>query len=109
MNEMDPATVLEEAADYLLIHGVRRGSMGYSFGAERCALGAIEIALGGRLPYEAIVGSSAAVALHDHLTAHQPWGDGCIPVWNDMSSDDFEIIDTLRHVAKNLRNEEVAS
>lgn len=92
----DAATVLEEAADLLLIRGVcRDGTWGVP-GGSRCVMGAI----GEVLPAHGQ--SIACRALFNHLKT--VGGMSNLAQWNDSTTDDFEVIDTLRHVAKDLRN-----
>lgn len=93
----DPATVLEDAADLLLIHGVVRNG-GYGVvGGPRCAVGAITEVCGG---FMCGIGSALG-PLFEHV--YEQHGVS-VAVWNDATKDDFEVIDTLRHVAKDLRN-----
>lgn len=98
--DLDPATVLEEAADLLLIRGVRRdGTAGSDDGGPLCVLGAIHVVTNE---------DGAAIDLaFDTFREHRfPGSRMCTVVfnWNDSTDDDFEVIDTLRHVAKDLRN-----
>lgn len=109
--EKDAATVLEEAADLLLIHGRCTGT------AQRkdeslCVLGALTSAMG-NVPKDICIetyNAPARVALERHLAAtgaQAPAADpdrGSAWIWNDTTEDDFEVIDTLRRVAKDLRN-----
>jgi hypothetical protein len=112
--EKDAATVLEEAADLLLIHG-RCQVHGHSQDGEFCVLGAIaEVVQPGwwKAP-EAMHYWSVALrrkdvgwALQEHLHPDRAMLElADIAGWNDSTDDDFEVIDTLRHVAKGLRNE----
>ena len=101
--EKDPAQILEDAADLLLIRGVRRdGTAGiHEPSGPLCAYGAVLTAAEQRVAAEI----RAFDALEEHL-----FGEckdcGRVFDWNDKSGDDFEVIDTLRLVAKQLRNGE---
>ncbi len=99
---MDIATVLEEVADLLLMRGVcRTGSYGDP-GGPRCVMGALAEVLG--LNTET-ASSRDSVWRHpavDVLFDAVP--DRNLIEWNDASEDDFEVIDTLRHLAKDIRN-----
>jgi hypothetical protein len=87
---LDAATVLEDAADLLLIRGVGRGRLGIP-GGQRCVLGALSEVTGDSV--------DAHMALIRRV--------GSVPTWNDSTPDDFEIVDTLRHLAKDLRNGDI--
>lgn len=107
MSEKDAATVLEDAADLLLIRGVcRDGTFGRP-GRERCALGAISEVVGADITecsgYHT-EGTELYAAARAALYSSDLIGDRTIQWWNDSSDDDFEVIDTLRRVAKDLRN-----
>lgn len=103
--EKDPATILEEAADLLLIRGVRRDGRYGVAGGPRCTVGALEEVVGpGTVSQVRDRMWPAKRALIWHLQAEGH--SGVICDWNDSSSDDFEVIDTLRLVAKQLRNGE---
>lgn len=117
--EMDPATVLEEAADLLLIHG-RCKLEGEDGTGKLCVLGAIGKVRGLRHWSTAIDPPFGMVVPPEILpltryAAQRLWDSGrpapptpaAIYSWNDGSDDDFEIIDGLRHVAKEIRNGEV--
>jgi hypothetical protein len=110
---LDAAQVLEDAADLLLTRG-RCQNSGRSAAGEFCALGALYEVIepgwwrGSSYTYWNVVDDEhpAAVALAAHLgDADHCW---TIADWNDATTDDFEVIDTLRHVAKDLRNEATA-
>jgi hypothetical protein len=114
VSPLDAATVLEEAADLLLIEG--RRTDGYLFehpeemDGPYCVVGAVSKAAG-------LIGADcffegyqhpAVVAVARHLGITEKhrehsWGIN-VGGWNDATADDFEVIDTLRHVAKDLRN-----
>lgn len=123
--EKTTADILEEAADILLINGrctivgVSRKRRAY------CVLGAIAKARGWdeKSDHEIYRNDDPAViALANHISPLLDSGlPGCIErsgingktspsrdvyLWNDQieHSDDFEVIDTLRKVAKDLRN-----
>lgn len=127
MGDLSPADVLEEAADLLLINGrcvgsretqENRGTRSY------CVLDALAAVAGiegdaeqGIWAWSRAAESPAALALAAHL-ATMPDLPGYIidsdPAdivwrWNDhfdfAPDNDFEVIDTLRRVAKDLRNE----
>jgi hypothetical protein len=99
MAEKDAATVLEEAADLLLIRGVCRNGTYGTPGGPRCTIGAVSEVM--EVGDMAAWISPAGKAVADHLR-HR--GVLTLTDWND-NSDDFEVIDTLRLVAKDLRNE----
>jgi hypothetical protein len=111
------ASNLEDAADLLLIHGRCKGT-GVNGEDQFCVMHAIAVAKG-TLPQIVPSGSTTkpaeawvvecfgpeAAALSASLDVRfgsnpidRCWG------WNDMISDDFEVIDHLRLVAKDLRN-----
>lgn len=104
MGEKNAADVLEEAADLLLIRGrCRDGTYGRP-GGPRCVVGAMsevsDINLNTVTIYpEPIYSAWSAVA--DSVGKS-------VTTWSDQIEDDFEVIDTLRHIAKDLRNEAVA-
>lgn len=113
----DVAQVLEDAADLLLIHGVRRdGSSGYPDWVEGekvplCAFGGMCVAADALIasqPDPWVSCDLSSVAL-DAFEAHFFGADKGTPLhtfkWNDATDDDFTVIDALRHVAKDLRNE----
>lgn len=111
------AQVLEEAADLLLIKG-RCKIFGMTSREEYCVLGAIAAVQGVEFGDNegAIYNNEdpAVIALASHVTpevlayADRPFGDTpaiYVWTWNDLlDHDDFEVIDTLRIVAKDLRN-----
>lgn len=111
--EKSPADVLEEAADILLIHG-RCIGYGQDQHGRLCVLGALTKAADGDPRFWGDldlkpVARKAAMALARRV----PYS-ACSEVperiyrWNDrLSGDegDFEVMDTLRLVAKDLRNE----
>jgi hypothetical protein len=108
-DELDPATVLEEAADLLLIHGRNRGQTIAPDGS-LCILGAIERALGQRPMPMALMtyDHPARIALERHLAkCEDPDAEGRASCWgwNDRTDADDEVRDTLLLVAKDLRNE----
>lgn len=120
---MDAATVLEEAADLLLVKGrcVQKAVDGEG---RYCVLGAITTALG--LDADAdwddqrVLTHPAIEALAEHLRKQHPqlgagrrlsngcaiyaWNDGYAPEIESLPTDD-DVIDTLRRVAKDIRNE----
>jgi predicted DNA-binding ribbon-helix-helix protein len=127
----DPATILEEAADILLTRG-RCVGVGRNQRDEYCVLAAIALASGVDVAdnenaiYEptaacAALASAVRPVVIQWVGDHN-WGwnadAGSSPAtaqdqdivwfWNDIVDhlDDFEVIDTLRHVAKDLRNGE---
>lgn len=94
----DPAAVLDEAADLLLVRGVCRDGTYGEPGGPRCVRGAMH-------EVGDVYCSTAVHALYRHLD-----GQGVhttVSRWNDTSTDDFVLIDTLRTVAKDLRNQAV--
>jgi hypothetical protein len=101
---VDVAQTLEDAADLLLIRGVERGGTYGAPGGPRCVVGAISEVAGlkgaGHLDQST---RPIRQAVRSHLAAHGKSAN--LPDWNDTSADDFEVIDTLRHVAKDIRNE----
>lgn len=109
---MDIPTILEEAADLLLIEGRCKGQR-YDGKGRYCVVGAIEkvqygevTAVGADLgerpsPYE----DPAVRLLAEKLGERDVMRGGCVDFWNDNTPDDFDVIDTLRLVAKDLRNE----
>jgi hypothetical protein len=102
MPEMDAATVLEEAADLLLIRGRLRGDYGHE-GGPRCTVGAMAEVSGTNIGEVWTPAADVArMALRARIEPRM------IPHWNDRTEDDFEVIDTLRLVAKDLRNEATA-
>lgn len=103
--DKDAATVLEDAADLLLIHGRCTHALRNNQG-EHCALGAIYEAAG-CLRDDGVNHNSATWDATTALIRHLEHGD--IAHWNNHLADDFEVIDTLRHVAKNLRNQAAAT
>jgi hypothetical protein len=124
MDEKDAATVLEEAADLLLIHG-RCTLDAKDRHGRHCVVGAVMAARGFDVRVGAVTNTSAELLAAGHegvgykdpavriLARHVPPQEfGTTPgatvgCWNDNTEDDFEVIDTLRHVAKSLRNGEV--
>lgn len=118
MTNLDAAQVLEDAADLLLIKG-RCTIIGQDLDGRYCVLGAIAEVQGryvlGDFNEEPIYNDEdpAVIALANHV-AHLVEGRGVrndrrpssrVYGWNDwLDLDDFEIIDTLRIVAKDLRN-----
>lgn len=111
---MDTATVLEEAADLLLMRGVNRtGTFGHAPGGPRCVLGAIGEVQGvadmdtcGKVEAVRAACTPAAMAFRDHLREKlRAVSLTFITEWNDATADDFEVIDTLRHCAKDIRNQ----
>lgn len=102
-DEKDPAQVLEDAADWLLVNGRHREALTASDGSG-CVMWALA---GGSIECPNIRSMhSAETALNDHLRAHG--SDGYV-TWNRDTDDDFTVIDTLRHVAKDLRGKAVPS
>lgn len=104
-DEMDPATVLEEAADLLLIHGRCKGQLRDDDG-RFCVIGAITAATGIDVKQDSYL-EAGEVMQGAAVAAVVPWiGSGSAQVWqwSDRTTDDFEVIDTLRLVAKDLRN-----
>lgn len=111
--EKDAATVLEDAADLLLIHG-RAQLEGMDKHGAYCVLGAIKAAADEedaaewyRLDSRAARVAVMAVARWLPPRAKGVPRDRKVYEWNDGCDDDFEVIDTLRHVAKDLRNQAV--
>lgn len=99
--EKNAADVLEEAADILLIGG--RVCRNPSMTGMNCVMTAI-FGAGAPEPVRMV----AVDALHAHLVAcgvrPDPRSRNHLAAqWNDKTTDDFEVIDTLRHVAKDLR------
>lgn len=114
------AQVLEEAADLLLING-RCTVVGRTITEEYCVLGAIAKVQG--VSFEggeqdiyndedpAIIALASHVAPQVDAAEYRPslpmTPTAYVWCWNDLlDHDDFEIIDTLRIVAKDLRNGE---
>lgn len=106
--DLDAAQTLDDAADLLLIHGVRRdGSSGiHEFrangGGMLCAYGGMQAASGKALADHALNLFAQRKFGSDYMTAS-------VFAWNDRSADDFEVIDGLRMVAKDIRNEHAPS
>lgn len=115
MSEKDAATVLEEAADLLLIHGRARGT-GRNGNGELCVLGAIAEAVApgwnGDEYWQAVTdycGGQGYPAVHA-LAARLPDQDArehwTVYEWNDDPAvTDDDVRDTLLTVAKDIRNE----
>ena len=87
----DPAKTLEDAADLLLIRG-RARDQAYGPNGELCVMAAISEAARVWTPIQ----DPAWIALKEVVA--EP------VIWNAETDDDFEVIDTLRHLAKDLRN-----
>lgn len=130
----EAAQVLEDAADLLLANGrciltgVRRGGTTEDVVERYCVLGAIAKAQGvDPDDWPQLFGDPAVDALGKHLMpavidwwASQPQRPAevtpimTVYTWNDCligddDGDDFDVIDTLRLVAKDLRNEAAES
>ena len=130
--QAEAARVLEEAADLLLIHG-RCTGQGQDGAGRLCVRGAIQKAQGERPTGMGLWPSPANDALERHLAgtefaerhlervrSHDLEPDALAQVerwesvfpsfiWNDSlkgEDQDFEVIDTLKQVAKQLRNGE---
>jgi hypothetical protein len=102
---LDAATVLEEAADLLLMRGRTRVIRQASDGA-LCVLGALSLASGDETAEGfGVYDHPATSAVASHVRPNRG-GQAAMAVagWNDHTDDDFEVIDTLRLVAKDLRN-----
>ena len=106
--EKDAATILEDAADLLLIHG-RSQCTGRARSGKFCVLGAIAEAQqpgwwtdGFPWYWRVVRTDPAAVAAVAALGFPD---DGAVAEWNDETADDFEVIDRLRLSAKTLRNQ----
>ena len=106
------AQTLEDAADYILMHGLHRGAVSNDEG-RYCAIGTIyQVCPDDDVLEEGLmVAEKACDALDRHLRATgvitRPSIVGHIsPVaeWSDASEDDFVVIDALRHCAKDIRN-----
>jgi len=75
-----------------------------------CVLGAIKVAAGEEEPtawyrFDTKVSRIAVIAVAQWLPVRgRTRGEVKVYEWNDDTDDDFEVIDTLRHVAKDLRN-----
>ncbi len=95
--EKDAATVLEDAADLLLLEGRCRDSA-YGDNGERCVLAAIADVSVGTHRFNPTQ-CPAWLLLKDRIPAG-------VVLWNRETADDFEVIDTLRLVAKEIRNGE---
>jgi hypothetical protein len=93
--DKDAATILEDAADLLLVRG-RAKHQAYGNRGELCVLSAIaEAETAGTPRFFVCSHSEAWSALCDAVPE---------PVlWNDGTDDDSEVIDTIRHLAKSLR------
>lgn len=97
------AEVLEDAADYLEVHGWCQHTVQDQQG-RACVLGAINIASGG---HTLGVGTCATLAVTRYLGDRRR--PEYVPVWNDMAGrTGDEAIDLLKHTAKALRNGEIA-
>jgi hypothetical protein len=94
----DAATVLEDAADLLLIHG-RSLDAAIAADGSMCVIGAVRRAS----PWSWLAGSEALEAIYPRL----PTGYCGIATWNRRATDD-EVRDTLLLAAKDLRNEATA-
>lgn len=115
-NTADIAQVLEDAADLLLIHGVRRdGNSGYLdwIGGQKsplCAFGGMCVATDALVrsnpdPWASCDLSTVALdAFEAYLFGDYDAAGHRTFQWNDTSLDDFTVIDALRRCAKDLRN-----
>jgi len=116
----DPATILEEAADLLLVHG-RCKWRAMDDDGTFCVVGAVMAAQGVRMRPGLVMAQPGATEIGagyfdpalvplakavGTVGPHVPPG-AVVANWNDNTADDFEVIDTLRHVAKDLRNGEL--
>jgi len=109
------AQALEDAADYILVNGHRQDGL-YGGGtdsasegvvnAPACAMGALYAGIHWTLMYSSAMPAHAYAT--DRLTEHVQAAFGkdvYIPTWNDTCSSAGEVIDTLKSVAKDLRND----
>ena len=111
MSQTASAQIIEDAADLLLIHG-RTIAEGVDRAGRLCVLGAVSQAKG-LDPREWMFQAKTAEvqAISNAVRARMPSGlDGHPHIaivwrWNDCTVDDFDVIDTLRHIAKDIRNE----
>ncbi len=112
--DKDPATILEEAADLLLIHGRCREALIEDDGS-MCAVGALRAAgLGGADAFhpassEAALDaySEAVMALSKRVELTTP--HGTVVGWNnDLATTDDDVRDAMLLAAKALRNEAVS-
>jgi hypothetical protein len=112
MTNIDTAQVLEDAADLLLVHG-RCKTNAKDKDGRFCVVGAVMAARG----HNVLTGCVVMTVLNEQALGYAD--PALVPValhvdgssnglaaalWNDRTEDDFEVIDTLRHVAKDLRN-----
>lgn len=119
---LDPAQVLEDAADVLLIHGRCRGFGKQPSTGQFCVLGAIaEVVQPGwdqfdRTAYFHVCDEPEAQAAIEAIDRRLPATDfpsGFVTTrvydWNDVTEDDDEVRDTLLLAAKDLRGAAVPS
>lgn len=106
---MNPADVLERAADLIEANGLAKGILKDDKG-RHCAMGAILTVLDGR--YDVSIGATidALVAtLPEYPTEYPeilPWSP--VVLWNnDVDRTEAEVIEAFRQAAKNFRNEAV--
>jgi hypothetical protein len=116
---MTPAEVLEKAADLLETIGWVQGDE-IVYGSSdpdagpvitgMCARGACRIAAGAKNFYDTWTSAEQYEAFRDARRALEAGLGGewrCIPVWNDEPGRTAEeVIDKMKQVAKDLRNEE---
>lgn len=103
------AQLLEDAADYILARGLYRGEL-RGFGGQYCTIGALyqmtpEADRNHQVPNEAVnVLERYLRAQGMPLSANREGQLHPVAEWSDNSTDDFEVIDALRHCAKDIRN-----
>lgn len=117
---VDIAEILEKAADDIATNGLGKFLLQNAKG-QHCAIGAIGCALGYKIP-NGVLGfiddaawedpriEDAAGALTNSLSSYprDPWGSAWnqVVAWNNhpgRTAD--EVVDAMRHAAKDLRNE----
>ena len=105
------AQILEDAADFILMRGLCRGELADYDTKQYCTIGAIYQVSPADEDNQPSVAGEACDVLERHLRAQGvPLPDLVegmltpVAAWSDNSSDDFEVIDALRHCAKDIRN-----
>lgn len=100
------AQVLEDAADWLLINGRCRDHLIDEATGAGCLIQAIGMAANAGETADGFRRERSAFrVLQGAINARK--GTGVVR-WNEQTVDDFEVIDTLRLIAKDIRNAEQA-